>query len=232
MFKRVSVFALILVVTCMMLVPISADPADALLAQEIQVEVPGEFEIIDEDGNGKAEEVKFTVGINAYQATTLRLTANLEGLVQGVWTPLATSVSSFEWSTDNTRAILVFYPTKLIETEYEGTLRVNLAVAEGDWSLPSQVVGFSSEYSWKQFEVATAVNQEADPSEKILTSAAAKRAAETWAEFNDLDLGRLIKISYDYDQWQVEYEQPDADEGLIRLLVQADGKVRMLKINA
>lgn len=227
--RKYIIFVLGLAVAFFFVVPIGADPSDVVLDQEVQLAVPGVFQTVDADKNGKAEAIEFRITIKSNREGNFTLTATLEAQDDGEWIPVATTVNSFQWTFQNYEAKMVFYPEKIIEKQLDGPYRVSVALKEGNWGLPEQVAGFSDKYTWQMFEDKKAVDPVA---EGIATSADAKRAAETWAELNQIKLGEFVGVSYDYDTWQVDFKPKRWNGWLYRFLVHADGGVKLLKLDS
>lgn len=227
MIKKYTIFALVLLVAFLFVAPISADPSDVILDQEVQLAVPGTFRIVDADGNGKAEAIEFTITIKSYREGSFTVIANLEAMEGEEWITVSTTVNTLRWTFRDNQAKVVFYPAKLLEKQLNGPYRVSLALKEGQWELPEQVVGFSEQYTWQMFEEKGEVDEAAD---RIASSADAKRAAETWAQLNQIKLGDFVGVSYDYDTWQVDFKPKRGNGRLYRFLVQANGQVKVLRI--
>lgn len=231
MLKRISIFGVLLLTAFLWIAPIEADPADVRLAQQIQLGLPGSFQLIDADQNGKAEAIEFTISLQAYQEGRFIVSGNLEAVRDGAWIAVATTVIDYEWRPNAAPITLTFSPGEIIKHQLNGAYRVNLSLKQGDWVLPQQVTGFSPEYSWENFE-----NKETIPAklanQPIGSTAEAKRAAEWWASFNSLKLGEFLGVNYDYDTWAVNYRDPGNNERILRFLVAPDGTVKLLKINS
>lgn len=230
MLKRITIFG-ILLTAFLWMAPIEADPADVLLAQQIQLEPPGSFQLVDADQNGQAEAVEFSIPLRAYEEGQFIISGNLEAMQDGAWIAVATTVTNYEWRQDAAPIKLTFAPGDIIKQQLDGAYRVNLSVKQGDWVLPQQVAGFSPEYSWETFE-DSGVTPQQPAAKQIGSTVEAKRAAEMWAAFNAIELGEFLGVNYDYDTWAVNYREDQGDKRVMRFLVAPDGTVKLLKIDS
>jgi hypothetical protein len=225
MFKKVVVFFVVLCVAVMFVIPINADPTDTVLDQQVTLAVPGEFELFDSDRDQRAEAIKVKIRINAYREGDFIVTGKLEGMQEGSWTEVGTSVIPFRWSQDHDTAELLFYPDRIRRNRISGPFRASISLKEDGWELPLQVIGFSSDYSWDAFEA----NQRILSPGKITDPAQAKRVAEAWAGVKSIKLGKLLKIRFDYDRWNLDYQNKRIG-GIIRFVISPQGQVDLLKI--
>ena len=208
----------------MFIIPSDATPDEVILDEQVELLVPGTFELVDMDQDNKGESIKFKLEVKAYREGDFIITGNLEGKKKGEWLGLATTVVPFKWSPDNSQIELTFSADNIRKYQICGPYRVNISLKEGDWVLPDQVAGFSPEYLWENFEDASTAGKG-----EIKTISDAERAAQTWAEYNSVKLGKLIDINYNYDNWQVDYQARGGDS-VVRFLVNPQGMVKMLKI--
>lgn len=212
-------------ISLMFIIPSDATPDEVILDDQVELSLPGTFELVDADQDQKAESIKFRLEIKAYREGDFIVTGNLEGSKKGEWLSLATTVAPFKWSPENSLIELTFNTGNIQKHKISGPYRVNISLKEGNWVLPEQVAGFSPKYSWNGFEVsATAGNGE------VKTLSEAERAAQTWAEYHSVELGKLIDIDYNYDKWQVDYQARRGDS-ILRFLVTPQGLVKMMKIS-
>ncbi len=224
MIKKIMIIGIVMGICLMVIIPSDATPDEVILDDQVELSIPGTFELIDADQDRKGESVKFKLEIKAYREGNFIVTGNLEGKKKGEWLGLATTVIPFKWSPDNSVIEMTFATGKIQKYQISGPYRVNISLKDGNWVLPEQVAGFSPEYSWKDFEDApTAGNGE------VKTLSEAERAAQTWAEYHSVELGKLIDIDYNYDKWQVDYQAPQGDS-ILRFLVGPQGIVKMMKI--
>lgn len=228
MSKRIIIFFIVLSVAFIFVAPIGADPSDVIIDQQVELAVPGKFELHDQDQNGKAESIDFTIGVSSYREGNFVVTANLEANHDGEWVTVATTVTPYQWKPDQKEIKVTFHPGNIIKGQFDGAYRVNLSLKEGNWILPQQVVGFSPEYTWTTFENKD--TSDFTDTEEIASSAEAKRAAEEWAELNQLKLGKFLGIQYNYDAWQVEFEPAKWQDRVLRFIVTPEGDIRLLKI--
>jgi hypothetical protein len=228
--KRMIIFFIVLSVAFIFVAPIGADPSDVVIDQQVELAVPGKFELQDSDKNGKAEAIDFCLDVTSYRKGKYIVTANLEAMKDGEWLTVATSVSPHEWNPNHNLIKVNFHPVNIVEKQLNGTYRVNLSLNEGNWNLPQQVVGFSPDYAWNAFENKDIANPENGA--EIASSAEAKRAAEQWASLNQVKLGEFLGIEYNYDTWNVEFQQGKMEDRILRFLVTPEGKIRLLKIEA
>jgi len=222
--KKFLIIGLVMGIGLMFIIPSDATPDEVILDDQVELLVPGTFELVDVDQDSKGEAIKFKLGIKAYREGDFIITGNLEGKKKGEWLGLATTVIPFKWSPDNSLIELTFSTDNIRKYQISGPYRVNISLKEGNWVLPPSVAGFSPEYSWENFEdTPIAENSE------IKTISEAERAAQTWAEYHSVELGNLIDIDYNYDNWQVDYQARKGDS-IVRFLVNPQGVVKMLKI--
>ena len=224
MLKKIGIFVVILIVGMLFMLPSGANPTDVMLDQQVELGVPGVFESVDLNQDGKAETLKFIMEIRAYQVGGFMVTANLEGLKNGHWLSLGTTAIPFDWSPDHKTVELNFNGGNIRKAKISGPYRVTVGLKQGDWELPSQVAGFSSKYSWDSFSFNGDVQ-----SGEIKTLSAAKRAVETWAQFNSVKLGNLVATNYDYDHWQLDYKG-NFSRNTTRFLVSPKGSIQLLTI--
>ena len=217
---------IILTVAFLIVVPINASPSDVVLDKQVELEVPGKFILIDTDKNQKAEAIQFEVAIKAYRQNNMIVTGNLQAVKNGEWTAVATTVIPFQWSQNSSIVKLVFYPGEIQKSQLSGPYRISITLEDGEWVLPEQIAGMSPSYSWSDFENKGNLNSQ----DEISSSSQAKRAAEAWANLNQIKLGQFINANYNYDTWNVDYH--DSLKGrILRFLISPTGKVRLLKIN-
>lgn len=212
-------------VCLMFIIPSNATPDEVVLDDQVELMVPGTFELVDVDQDQKAESIKFKIDIKAYREGDFIITGNLEGMKKGEWLGLATTVTPFKWSPQNSRIELTFSTDDIKKYKISGPYRVNISLKEDSWVLPEQIAGFSPKYSWDTFEAPITVGDG-----EVKTLSEAKRAAQTWAEYNSVELGKLIDINYNYDNWRVDY-QARRGSSVLRFLVNPQGIVKMVKIS-
>jgi hypothetical protein len=225
MWKKVVVLFIVLSIAVMFVIPINADPTDTVLDQQVTLAVPGDFELVDGDRDQYAEAIKVKIRINAYREGDFIVTGKLEGMQDGSWTEVGTSVVPFRWSQDHDTAELLFYPDRIRRNRISGPFRASISLREGEWELPLQVIGFSTDYAWDAFEA----NQRILSAGKITNPAQAKRVAEAWAGLKSIKLGKLLKIRFDYDRWNLDYQYKKFG-GIIRFVISPQGQVDLLKI--
>lgn len=223
MFKKILIFGTLIIIFITLMTPGGADPTDVALDQQVELEVPGTFEVIDDNQDQKAEAIRFKLALKAYREGNFIVTGNLEGNRNGEWVALATTVVPFQWSPDHNQLELKFLAGNILKYKIPGPYRVVLSLKEGDWELPAQVVGFSPKYSLSTFSNALAVN-----SGTITTISQAQRAAETWAGFQNIRLGELKRVNYNYDRWELEYKGRSGET--LRFLITPRGKVELMRI--
>ena len=208
----------------MFILPSGATPDEVIIDDQVELSITGAFELVDADQDQKGELIKFKLEVKAYREGNFIVTGNLEGKHKGQWVGLATTVVPFKWSPDNSVIEMTFTTGNIRKYQISGPYRVNISLKEGNWVLPEQVAGFSPEYSWKSFEDAPTVGNG-----EVKTLSEAKRAAQTWAEYHSVELGKLINIDYNYDKWQVDY-QARRGGSIFRFLVNPQGLVKMMCI--
>lgn len=226
MLKKTGVFIIILIVVLLVVVPINASPSDVVLDRQVELDLPGVFKLIDDDRNQKAEAIQFSIGLQAYRDCDFLVIGNLEGEADGGWVAVATTVIPFKYANGHDQVILLFYPDDINKLRINGPYRVTVSLQQDSWSLPEQVAGFSPGYSWDDFEV----KGDLKTGGAIASSSAAKRAAEAWAGFNKVKLGKFLEINFNYDSWRVDY-QGGGRSRILRLLVSPAGKIKLLRIN-
>ena len=222
--KKILIIGIVMGICLLFIIPSGATPDEVILDDQVELSIPGAFELVDTDQNRKGELIKFKLEIKAYREGDFIVTGNLEGKKKGEWLGLATTVMPFKWSPDNTVVEMTFATGNIRKYQISGPYRVNISLKEGNWVLPEQVAGFSPEYSWKSFEDMPATEKG-----EVKTLSEAERAAQTWAEYHSVELGKLIDIDYNYDKWQVDYEARRGDS-IFRFLVSPQGMVKMMKI--
>lgn len=208
----------------MLIIPSDATPDEVILDDQVELSIPGTFELVDLDQDQKGEFIKFKMELQAYREGDFIVIGNLEGKKKGEWLGLATTVVLFKWSPDHSVIELTFTTGNIQKYQISGPYRVSISLKEGNWVLPEQVAGFSPEYSWKSFEDGAAAGDG-----KVKTISEAERAAQTWAEYHSVELGKLINIEYNYDNWQVDY-QARRGNSVLRFLVNPQGLVKMMRI--
>ncbi len=224
LWKKFLIFISALGVVLFLIIPSGANPSDVVLDQPIELAVPGKFQLLDHNQDQRAEELEFTIALKAYRQGNFIVTGNLEGLKNGRWIPLQTSVIPFQWSPENEEIRVVFPADNLIKERVSGPYRVKIALAEGSWEMPAEVAGFSPEYQWQQFNLTNQVKTGA-----ISTIAKARLAAEAWAGYQKLRLGKLLGVSYNYDRWQLDY-RGNNNSSIYRILITTNGSVSSMKI--
>lgn len=224
MVKKVLIIGIVMGIGLMFIIPSDATPDEVILDEQVELSIPGTFELVDADQDHKGESIKFKLEIKAYREGDFIVTGNLEGKQKGEWLGLATTVIPFKWSPDNSVIELTFATGNIRKYQISGPYRVNISLKEGNWVMPEQVAGFSPEYSWKGFEDTPAAGNG-----EVKTLSEAERAAQTWAEYHSVELGKLINIDYNYDNWQVDY-QARRGNSIFRFLVSPQGMVKMMKI--
>ena len=225
MLKKILVLIAVLSISLLFMIPSDATPSDVMLDQQVELMIPGSFELVDTNNDRKVEVVRFTMAMKAYQEGQFIVTGNLEGMKNGNWQALATTAAPIDWSPENNRITLDFHPGEIGKLKISGPYRVSIALKKDDWQLESQIAGFSPKYKWSIF------NGEAGVAGEISTSAMAKETAETWAQYNKIKLGKLLKIIYNYDHWQVDYNGGLGSK-VLRFLVSPSGAVKLMKITA
>lgn len=221
--KKILIFVVVIIIFMTVLIPSIAEPTDVALDQQVELGVPGTFSRVDADQDRKAEALKFRLEIKAYREGDFLVSANLEGMKNGHWVALATTVVPFQWSPKNTILELQFMAANMVKHKISGPYRVILSLKDGGLELPAQIAGFSPKYAWKDFSGTGAFT-----SGEINTMTEAKIAAETWARFRSLDPGNLTGISYNYDRWQVDYRKQSGE--IMRFLVSPAGRVELMRI--
>jgi hypothetical protein len=221
--KKIFIASAILIVLMMFMIPSGAAPTEVVLDQQVELQVPGSFSLIDTNHDNLAEELQFNLEMKAYQEGQFIVTGNLEAMKNGHWVAVGTTVLPFMWSPNNRLITLVFHAGNIKQQRLSGPYRVIVALKAGDWELPAQVAGFSPKYNWNQFSG----DDEVEVGE-ISTLSKAKRAVETWAAYKDIKLGKLEGINYDYDHWQLDYKQSFGR--VMRFMVSSKGSVELMKI--
>jgi hypothetical protein len=221
--KKILVASAILIVLMMFMIPTGAAPTEVVLDQQVELEVPGNFSLLDADHDQLAETVKFSLALKSYQEGQFIVTGNLEAMKNGRWVAVGTTVVPFTWSPDHQLIELNFHAGNIRKQKISGPYRVTVALKSGDWELPAQVAGFSPKYDWKIFSNTGDLKVG-----EITTLSKAKRAVETWAAYKDIRLGKLQDVDYDYDHWQLDYKESFGR--VTRFLVSSKGSVEVLKI--
>jgi hypothetical protein len=217
------IFLVMIIIFLVFFIPSIAEPTDVALDQQVELGVPGVFRLVDTDQDRKAESLQFSFEIKAYREGNFIVSGNLEGMKNGHWVALGTTVIPFQWSPKATTVELNFMAGNIVKYKISGPYRVMIGLKEGGWELPLQIAGFSAQYSWKDFSNAGAVTKG-----EITTMSEAKTAAETWARFQALNPGKLREISYNYDRWQLDYQRQSGE--IMRFLVSPQGTVELLRI--
>ncbi len=223
MAKKILVASAILIVLMMFLIPTGAAPTEVVLDQQVELEVPGSFTLVDNNHDDLSEELHFSIGLNAYQEGQFIITGNLEAMKNGHWVAVGTTVLPFVWSPTHRLIDLTFHAGNIKKQQLSGPYRVRVGLKAGDWELPAQVAGFSPKYNWNVFSS----DGEVEVGE-ITTLSKAKRAVETWAAYKDIKLGKLKGINYNYDHWQLDYKEKYGRT--FRFLVSSKGSVELMKI--
>ena len=208
----------------MFMIPSGAAPTEVMLDQQVELEIPGSFNLVDSNHDQLAEELQFVMGIKAYQEGQLIVTGNLEAMKNGQWVAVGTTVLPFAWTPDHRFIKLTFHAGNIRKQRLSGPYRVIISLKSGSWELPAQVAGFSPKYNWNIFSTEGEVEVG-----EITTLSKAKRAVETWAAYKEIRLGKLLGINYNYDQWQLDYKESFGR--VLRFLVSSRGSVELLKIN-
>ncbi len=225
MLKKILIIGVVIGISLMFILPSDANQDEVILDEQVELVLPGTFELVDVDQDQKAESIKFELEIKAYREGDFVVTGNLEGQKKGEWLGLATTVTPFKWSPQNSRIEMTFATGNIQKYKISGPYRINISLKEDNWVLPEQVVGFSPEYHWDSFEPPVTAGKG-----EVQSLSEAERAAQTWAEFNSIELGKLIDINYNYDRWQVDY-QARRGGSVLRFLVNPQGLVKMIKIS-
>lgn len=225
MLKKILIIGVVMGISLLFILPSDANQDDVILDDQVELMLPGVFRLVDADQDQKAESIVFELEIKAYREGDFLITGNLEGQKKGEWLGLATTVIPFKWSPENTKIELTFATGNIQKYKISGPYRINISLKEGNWVLPEQVAGFSPEYKWDSFETQVATGKG-----EVGSISEAERAAQTWAEYNSIELGKLIDINYNYDSWQVDYRTRRGDS-ILRFLVNPQGLVKMLKIS-
>jgi hypothetical protein len=221
--KKTLVIMIVLIISLMFIIPSGAGPAEVVLDQPVELVIPGTFALVDENHDQKAEALKFILALKAYREGQFIVTGNLEGMKNGQWVAVGTTVVPFQWTPEHSEVELTFHAGNIKKLMISGPYRISVGLKQEDWELPEQIAGFSPKYSYQDFGSEGSLNHGA-----ITTLSEAKRAAETWARYKAIKLGKLMGIYYDYDQWQVNYQT--GSNGILRFLVSPRGSVEMLKI--
>jgi hypothetical protein len=224
--KKILIIGVAIGISLLFILPSDANQDEVILDEQVQLMLPGIFEVVDVDQDQKPEAIVFKLDVQAYREGDFVVTGNLEGQKKGEWLGLATTVTPFKWSPQNTQIKLTFTAGNIQKYKISGPYRVNISLKEGDWVLPEQVAGFSPEYPWDSFEATVATGNG-----EVKSISEAERAAQTWAEFNSIKLGKLIDIDYNYDRWQVDYQSDRGEDSVLRFLVDRQGRVKMLEIS-
>lgn len=223
MTKKILIASAILIVLMMFMIPSGAAPTEVVLDQQVELEVPGSFELVDTNHDKLAEEVQFNIGLKAYQEGQFIVTGNLEAMKNGHWVAVGTTVLPFVWSPTHRLIQLTFHAGNIQKEQLSGPYRVTVGLKAGDWELPAQVAGFSPKYDWNIFSSSGEVEVG-----DISTVSKAKRAVEIWAAYKDIKLGKLEGIDYNYDHWQLDYKEKFGRT--FRFLVSSKGSVELMKI--
>jgi hypothetical protein len=221
--KKILVASAILIVLMMFLIPTGAAPTEVVLDQQVELDIPGSFSLVDNNHDKLAEELQFNLGIQTYQEGQFIVTGNLEAKKSGHWVAVGTTVLPFMWSPDNRTIELTFHAGNIKKQKIPGPYRVTIAIKTANWELPAQVAGFSPKYDWEIFSSEGEVEIG-----EISTLSKAKRAVETWAAYQDIKLGKLQGINYDYDHWQLDYKERFGR--VMRFMVSSKGSVELMKI--
>lgn len=223
MVKKILIASAILIVLMMFMIPSGAAPTEVVLDQQVELEVPGSFSLVDNNSDQLAEELQFNLGIKAYQEGQFIVTGNLEAMKNGHWVAVGTTVLPFTWAPNHRLIELTFHAGNIKKQRLSGPYRVTIAVKTANWELPVQVAGFSPKYNWDIFSSEGEVEVG-----EISTLSKAKRAVETWAAYQDIKLGKLQGINYNYDHWQLDYKERFGR--IMRFLVSSKGSVELMKI--
>jgi hypothetical protein len=221
--KKIFIASAVLIVLMMFMIPTGAAPTEVVLDQQVELEVPGSFNLVDTNHDGLAEELQFDIGLRAYQEGQFIVTGNLEAMKSGHWVAVGTTVLPFVWSPTHRLIELTFHAGNIQKQRLSGPYRVTVGLKAGDWNLPSQVAGFSPKYNWNAFSGDAEVEVG-----EISTLSKAKRAVEIWAAYKDIKLGKLEGINYNYDHWQLDYKESFGRT--FRFLVSSKGSVELMKI--
>lgn len=223
MTKKILIASALLIVLMMFMIPSGAAPTEVVLDQQVELEVPGSFNLVDSNHDKLIEEIQFNIGLKAYQEGQFFVTGNLEAMKNGHWVAVGTTVLPFVWSPTHRLIQLTFHTGNIQKQQLSGPYRVCLGLKAGDWELPAQVAGFSPKYNWDIFSSAGEVEVG-----EISTLSKAKRAVEIWASYKDIKLGKLEGINYNYDHWQLDYKERFGRT--FRFLVSSKGSVELMKI--
>lgn len=143
MFKKTIVMIVVLTIAVIFVVPINADPADVVLDQQVTLAVPGSFELLDQNNDGRPETVKVRVKINNYREGKFIVTGKLEARLDEGWTEIDRAQLLFNWSPTADTVEVSFSPALLRKDRVSGPYRASVALQDGEWQLPMQVVGVS-----------------------------------------------------------------------------------------
>lgn len=223
MIKKILVFLIVVIILMVFFIPSIADPTDVALDQQVELGVPGAFSLGDVDREGKSESIKFKLEINAYREGNFLVSGNLQGMKNGQWVALGTTVTPFKWSPKHPTLTLEFMAVNIVKYKISGPYRVMISLKDGAWELPAQIAGFSPKYVWTDFSNAGIITSGA-----INTMSEAKMAVETWVQFQTMNPGELKEISYNYDRWQLDYQKKPGE--IMRFLVSPQGTVKLLRI--
>ncbi len=211
--------------TLFWIIPCAAEGINRSAKGAYQFLFPGEFELVNLDQDRQAERLKFSCDLTASLASEVIISANLEAFKNGVWINLETTVFPLRCSQGRNQLEFLFNAFNIQTKRLPGPYRVRLGLIEKGSRLLEVTTNHSPRYTWRQFD-----NEVTAGKGKIVTMAAAKRAAETWASCRQIKLGKLQKFNYNYDCWQLDYLS-NKQLGLTRLIVTPMGRVNMLRIN-
>ena len=223
--KKILLIGIVLGIFAFLMIPSGAAPQDVVLDQQVGLMVPGKFELVDLNHDHLYEGINFQVEIQSYHESNFIVTGNLEGMKNGSWVSLNTTVIPFQWSPNNKTVLLNFKIDNIKKYKISGPFRVTMRLKDGNWELPEQVVGFSPKYTPDTFSIQSSNSQGT-----ISTVAKARRAVETWAAYQSMKLGSFLGVSYNYDHWQVEYQEKSSPK-IWQFVVSPEGSVQLLKIN-
>ncbi|HYH01672.1 MAG TPA: hypothetical protein VEC37_01080 [Bacillota bacterium] len=152
MLKKTVIMIVVFTVVVMFVVPINADPSDVVLDQQVTLDIPGSFELVDGDGNHKPEALQVQVKINNYRVGNFQVTGKLEVMQEEGWTAIDLVNLPFQWSPDNNTVALIFNLELIRKKKLTGPFRASVSLRDGAWELPMQVVGVSPRYQWDSIE--------------------------------------------------------------------------------
>lgn len=148
MIKKTVVMIVVISVVVLFVVPINADPADVVLDQQVTLDIPASFELVDADGNQQPEAIQVRLKINNYRSGNFQVTGKLEVMQEEGWTAIGLVRVPFQWSPENDTVELIFNTEIIRKKKLTGPFRASVSLRDGAWELPMQVIGLSPRYQW------------------------------------------------------------------------------------